>query len=155
MTSYVKAKCLDTGTDDGGAPSMQLIGLNSGPCDFDQANTGSVSFNYALPMGRGKHWLAGATGLVDRVLGGWQIAAVTTLKSGLPYTPTIGTNRANTCRQPAAECYRRALRSEKPVLLVLRVHEFHLQSAVPECDRRIFGSSAVHVGHRRPQHPSR
>jgi len=41
MGSYVRAKCLDNGTDDGGAPSRQLIGLSYGPCDFDQANTGS------------------------------------------------------------------------------------------------------------------
>ena len=30
------------------------------------------------------------------VLGGWQIAAVTTLKSGLPFTPTVSGDRANT-----------------------------------------------------------
>jgi len=96
MASYVKAKCLDTGTDDGGAPSMQLIGMNYGPCDLDQASTGSVSFNYALQVGKGKRWLAGASGLVNRVLGSWQIAAETTLKLGLPFTPTIGTDRANT-----------------------------------------------------------
>jgi hypothetical protein len=96
MGSFVKAKCLDTGTDDGGAPSRQLIGLNYAPCDFDQANTGSVSFNHALPLGRGKRWLSGAGGLANRVIGGWQIAAVTTLKSGLPFTPTIGADRANT-----------------------------------------------------------
>jgi len=29
-------------------------------------------------------------------LGGWELAAVTTLKSGLPFTPTIGSDRANT-----------------------------------------------------------
>jgi hypothetical protein len=55
-----------------------------------------VSFNYALPVGRGKEWLAGASGLTNRVSGGWQIATVTTLKSGLPFTPTIGADRANT-----------------------------------------------------------
>jgi hypothetical protein len=96
MGSYVKSKCLDTGTDDSGAPSRQLIGLNYGPCDFDQANTGTVSFNYPLPVGKGKKWLSGASGVGDRVLGGWQIAAVTTLKSGLPFTPSIGADRANT-----------------------------------------------------------
>jgi hypothetical protein len=78
------------------APSRQLIGLNYAPCDFDQGNTGSVSFNYALPVGRGKRLLGGASGLANRVVGGWQIATVTTLKSGLPFIPTIGTDRANT-----------------------------------------------------------
>ena len=96
MGSYVRAKCLDNGTDDGGAPSRQLIGLNYGPCDFDQANTGSVSFSYELPVGKGRKWLSGASGAMDRLLGGWQIAAVTTFKSGLPFTPTVSGDRANT-----------------------------------------------------------
>jgi len=96
MGSYVKAKCLDNGTDDGGAPARQLIGLNYAPCDFDQGNTSSLSFNYALPIGRGKKFLNGGSWLVNKALGGWQIAAVTTLKSGLPYTPTITGDRANT-----------------------------------------------------------
>jgi hypothetical protein len=33
---------------------------------------------------------------VNKALGGWQIAAVTTLKSGLPFTPAITGDRANT-----------------------------------------------------------
>jgi len=73
-----------------------LIGLNYGPCDFDQANTGSVSFNYALPIGKGKRFLGGAGPFTNRVVGGWQLAAVGTFKSGLPFTPTVGTDRANT-----------------------------------------------------------
>jgi hypothetical protein len=96
MGSFVRAKCLDNGSDDGGAPSMALIGLNYAPCDFDQANTSSVSFNYGIPVGRGKAFLNHLPGVVDGVLGGWQVAAVTTLKSGLPFTPTIGSDRANT-----------------------------------------------------------
>lgn len=96
MGSYVRSKCLDTGTDDSGAPSLQLIGLNYAPCDFDQLNTASVSFNYAVPIGKGKRFLATAPAPVNLVLGGWQLATVFTSKSGLPYTPTIGTDRANT-----------------------------------------------------------
>ena len=96
MGSYVRAKCLDTGTDDSGAPAMALIGLNYAPCDFDQTNTSSISFNYALPVGRGKRLLGHMPGVADRALGGWELSAVTTLKSGLPFTPTIGSDRANT-----------------------------------------------------------
>ena len=96
MGSYVRAKCLDNGTDDSGAPSMALIGLNYAPCDFDQTNTSSISFNYGMPVGRGKRFLNHLPGVADRVLGGWELAAVTTFKSGLPFTPTIGSDRANT-----------------------------------------------------------
>jgi hypothetical protein len=72
------------------------VGLNYGPCDFDQLNTGSVSFNYGLPFGSGKRLLGSTSGLLSRIIGGWQLGAVATLKSGLPFTPTIGSDRANT-----------------------------------------------------------
>jgi hypothetical protein len=43
---------------------------------------------YALPFGKGRKFLAGASGPVDAVLGGWQIASVWTWQSGLPFTPS-------------------------------------------------------------------
>ena len=95
MGSYVYAKCIDDGTDEGGPVATQLIGTNRAVCDFDQTHTGSVSFNYALPFGAGKRFL-NARSFVGQVFGGWELAAVTTLKSGLPFTPTINGDRANT-----------------------------------------------------------
>jgi hypothetical protein len=95
MAAYVRAKCLDTGTDMSAPPAEALNGLNYAPCNQDQENTGSVSFNYGLPFGKGKHFL-NTPGVVNQILGGWQVASVVTLKSGLPFTPTISTDRANT-----------------------------------------------------------
>ena len=94
--SYVYSKCLDDGSDESGPVATQLIGTNYGLCNFDQTHTGSVSFNYALPFGPGKRFLNSTPPLVRQTLGGWQIAAVTTLKSGLPFTPVISGDRANT-----------------------------------------------------------
>ena len=96
MGSYVYSKCLDDGTDEGGPVATQLIGTNHAVCDFDQTHTGSISFNYALPFGRGKAFMSDAPKLVNQVLGGWNVAAVTALKSGLPFTPVINGDRANT-----------------------------------------------------------
>lgn len=96
MGSYVYSKCLDDGTDEGGPVATQLIGTNYAVCDFDQTHTGSISFNYALPFGRDKRFLSSGPGVVNQVFGGWNLAAVTTLKSGLPFTPVINGDRANT-----------------------------------------------------------
>lgn len=96
MGSYVRSKCLDDGSDEGGPVATQLIGTNYGVCNFDQPNTGSISFNYALPFGPGKAFLNGGPGVVKRVIGGWQLAGVATLQSGLPFTPVINGDRANT-----------------------------------------------------------
>ncbi|HKD06781.1 MAG TPA: carboxypeptidase-like regulatory domain-containing protein [Bryobacteraceae bacterium] len=95
MGSYVYAKCMDNGTDEGSAPATQLIGANYAPCDFDQKHTSSVSFNYQLPFGKGKQFL-NSGGVVNAFVGGWQLAGVETVKSGLPFTPVINGDRANT-----------------------------------------------------------
>lgn len=88
LGSYVYSKCLDTGTDEGTAPNTALNRLNYAPCDFDLRHVGTISFDYLLPFGKGKKFL-------DKIVGGWGVASVVTLKSGLPFTPTISVDQAN------------------------------------------------------------
>jgi hypothetical protein len=94
--SFVWSKCMDNGTDEGSAPATQLIGANYSPCDFDQKYTATASFNYALPFGKGKSMMNNSNRLVNAVLGNWSLAGVNTYKSGLPFTPTITNDQANT-----------------------------------------------------------
>jgi hypothetical protein len=96
MDSYVYSKCLDDGTDESGPVATQLIGTNYGPCDFDQRHTGSISFNYGLPFGPGKPFLNADSKWLKYTVGGWNLSAVSTLKSGLPFTPTVNGDIANT-----------------------------------------------------------
>jgi hypothetical protein len=44
---------------------------------------------YDLPVGRDRRWLSRAPGVVNAVLGGWQVSMVGYLQSGLFLTPTI------------------------------------------------------------------
>ena len=96
MGSYVYSRCMDDGTDEAGPVATQLKGTNYAPCDFNQKNTSAISFNYALPFGAGKSFLNSNSRLIRYSVGGWNLAAVTTLKSGLPFTPTISNDVANT-----------------------------------------------------------
>lgn len=41
---------------------------------------------YALPVGHGQHWLGNAPGVVNSVLGGWQVSGITTYRTGFPFT---------------------------------------------------------------------
>jgi hypothetical protein len=95
LASYVYSKCLDTGTDEGIAPTTGLNFRNYGPCNFDLKHVATLSFDYQLPVGKGKKFLGKAPMVVDKVLGGWGFSSVVTLKSGLPFTPTISSDRAN------------------------------------------------------------
>lgn len=49
----------------------------------------TVAQNWSIPFGRKRRFGANMNRFVDYVLGGWDLAGVTTFYSGLPFTPTI------------------------------------------------------------------
>ncbi len=51
---------------------------------------------YDLPFGRGRRWGSGWNGVQNRILGGWTLASIITLRSGLPFSGTVRGNPANT-----------------------------------------------------------
>jgi Carboxypeptidase regulatory-like domain len=56
----------------------------------------AISGTYQLPVGRGRYFLNKSNGAVDAVLGGWQVQTIIVLRSGVPYTPVVGSDVANT-----------------------------------------------------------
>lgn len=40
------------------------------------------SYNYELPFGKGKHYLSSLNPVADRIIGGWQINGITTIRGG-------------------------------------------------------------------------
>ena len=49
---------------------------------WDIRHAFKLDYIYELPFGHGKHWLNNSGGLVDRVIGNWQIGGVTRIQSG-------------------------------------------------------------------------
>jgi hypothetical protein len=83
LTSYTYSKALDLGsTDDSTLTSNNYKQHDKGPGDFDVRHRAVFSYVYELPFGRGKHFLANAPGLVDKLLGGWQLNGITTVSTG-------------------------------------------------------------------------
>ncbi len=95
LISYAWSKCLDSGSLQGGT-TLLLLNQNRGPCDYDLPQTFAGSFDYALPLGRGKAFLGNANRLVNELVGGWEATGIVTLRSGIPFTPTINGDVANT-----------------------------------------------------------
>jgi hypothetical protein len=62
--------------------------LSYGPTDTDRKHTFVVSSLYELPFGKGKKLLGSASRLGELLIGGWQINQITTVSSGLPFTPS-------------------------------------------------------------------
>ncbi|MEO7142558.1 MAG: hypothetical protein ABI165_03560, partial [Bryobacteraceae bacterium] len=51
----------------------------------------SFNGNYELPFGRGKKFLSGANGFVDRMVSGWNLSGFYYWRSGLPFSPYYST----------------------------------------------------------------
>ncbi len=95
LIAYTYSKCLDSGTLQGGT-TLALLSSNRGVCDFNLKHSFTGSFDYALPFGKGRQFLSNAHGFVNQVVGGWNMAGIVTLRSGLPFTATISGDVANT-----------------------------------------------------------
>ncbi len=92
LLSYAHAKCLDKGTG-----FTQYFQQGSyAVCDYDLPNAFAGSFDYMLPVGKGQTFLGTSSRLVNQIVGGWEMSGVLTLRSGIPFTPTISSDTANT-----------------------------------------------------------
>jgi hypothetical protein len=101
--AYTWSKSINTGGDgffgvEGGVPQDPYhpgaFGSRS-VAGTDLRNVLSVSTLYSVPLGKGKAHTTG-NGALDYVLGNWQINNIFLARSGLPFTPSIGGDSANT-----------------------------------------------------------
>ena len=58
-----------------------------GPSDWQRTHVFVLTNEWQLPVGKGKKWLGSSSRGLDYLVGGWQMNAVTTWESGLPFTP--------------------------------------------------------------------
>jgi len=79
--------------DDASAPSQQSTqygfdrALGRGLSSFDVRHRVSFNYFYPLPFGGGRRWWN--SGVLAKVLGGWRIGGILSLRSGTPFTPTV------------------------------------------------------------------
>lgn len=94
LGNYQFAKSIDTnsGETDNSIAYRQNTRLNRARSAFDQRQRAVLSGGYELPFGRGKRWVSGG-GLSSRLLGDWQVQAILSLLTGMPFTPS----GANVC----------------------------------------------------------
>lgn len=63
---------------------------------YDTPHNVAGSMSYELPVGHGRKFLNQSNGLVNSVIGGWQLQTIIVVRSGVPFTPVIAGDRANT-----------------------------------------------------------
>lgn len=81
--------------------------VSRGVGNYDREHNFVMTNIWDLPIGKGHLLLGDARSVLDRLVGGWSLAAITSWSSGLPFTPSyragecasdIGSNDANSCR---------------------------------------------------------
>ena len=65
-----------------------------GPSALNVTHQASFSAHYELPFGDGQHWASHLPAAANKIVGGWQLNEITTLLSGFPFTPLMGSNRS-------------------------------------------------------------
>ena len=70
--------------------------LNRGPASYSLQHQFNANYSYQLPFGTGQHFGAGAHGLLNQLIGGWQWNGIVTAQGGFPFTPLAGSNTSGT-----------------------------------------------------------
>jgi len=70
--------------------------LEHGPVTPDLRHRFTLSYLYELPVGHGRHFGGEMKGVSDAVLGGWQVAGITTAQTGEAITAVMSTDYSNT-----------------------------------------------------------
>lgn len=101
---YTFSKVLDDGdslnaTTSGGGPA-----LASNPFDlksdwglgtFDIRHVAVMNVTYALPVGRGRRYLADYQGVANGLISAWTVNSIVTLQGGFPFSPQLSYNPSN------------------------------------------------------------
>jgi hypothetical protein len=91
--AYTYSRSLDNTPEElesnsGGPPNGRNYGAWYGPSDFDIPHRVAISYLYDLPFGPGRHYLN--SGLLSKIIGGFETSGVYTYYSGHPFTLNEG-----------------------------------------------------------------
>ncbi len=108
LSSFSWSKSIDNGSGirtsvgDSLTPSNDYnLELERGLSAFDFRRRWTTSWLWELPVGKGKQFLGGG-GIVDVLLGGWQLGGILTLQDGFPFTVLCG---PGTIQNGGGVCY--------------------------------------------------
>jgi hypothetical protein len=67
---------------------------DKGLSDFDLRHNFVANFLWELPFGKGRKFGGSFSGVADKLIGGWGAGGILNLRSGFPFTVTLGFDRA-------------------------------------------------------------
>ena len=102
LSSYTWGKALDYG-EFGAETDTYHPKIDHGPAVFDRASIFTLGHTVQFPFGRGQKWGSNASRAVDLILGGWEWTGITTIESGLPFSPAISNATLNADQSTRAD----------------------------------------------------
>ncbi len=96
LTDYTYSKAIEnpgSNYGDTGHQDARDLDADRSLAGVDVRNRWVSSLLYELPFGRGKAFGSSASGAVNEFISGWQLGAVSTVQSGLPFTVSGGAGR--------------------------------------------------------------
>lgn len=100
LAAYTWSRSIDQGSGGNSSSSESRINIQNprnlsadyGLSDFDHRQRFTLSPIYQLPFGRGRHYGGNVNGVVDGVIGGWDLTGIVTLQSGAPFSVSMSSN---------------------------------------------------------------
>ena len=113
LNSFTWSHSLDNASAslEGNTPSPQdanNIAADYAQSDYNLPIANITSLVYDLPFGRGKQFLGQSNGLVNTIVGGWQLSGINTMQAGTPFNLVYTPNSANALSPQIAATYRGA-----------------------------------------------
>lgn len=99
LSAYTFGRAIDLASSGGDSvQDTRNLRAERGLADFHTKHRWVFNYIYELPFGPGKRYGASHSGLVGRLISGWQINGITTLQAGRPLTANLTGDNANTGR---------------------------------------------------------
>ena len=89
IAAYTWSKAFTNGEGGYNFSDNYNVRNDHGPATFDRTQAFTLIHNWELPFGKGRKYLSNTSRAVDAVAGGWRFSGITTLYSGIAFTPTI------------------------------------------------------------------
>lgn len=96
LSSYTYGHVIDDSTGGNASQDARNLQADKASANFDARQRLVVSYIYDVPFGKDRQFGSNLPAVANAILGGWQVAGITTFQSGRPVDPGLQGQNSNT-----------------------------------------------------------